>query len=161
MKSQQLQIRVTPGQKALLKRHARQAGQDVSSYVLSRVLPPSTGQFEALLKTARDADERRYALAAIHDLLVELSPGGFDEALAKGDPSGLPAEVQNVVAAMVEQAAALKGVAPPAWVRDVEPLDVPYFAANLESVRLHLLRRSPVAFRRRNVFVDATIGDRV
>ena len=39
-KSEQIQIRVTPHQKAALKRRAKHAGQDVSSYVLSRTLPP-------------------------------------------------------------------------------------------------------------------------
>jgi hypothetical protein len=28
-------------------------------------------------------------------------------------------------------------------------------------LRAHLLRVSPTAFRRRNLFVDATVGDRV
>ena len=41
-KTQQLQIRVTPAQKAELKRLARRSGQDLSSFVLSRALPSAT-----------------------------------------------------------------------------------------------------------------------
>ncbi len=68
-KSHQLQIRVSAGQKAALRRQARRAGLDMSTYVLARALP------------AR--------------------------------------------------------------------------------LRTYLLRSSPVAFKRRNLFVDATVGDRV
>jgi hypothetical protein len=62
---------------------------------------------------------------------------------------------------MVEQAAHQQDVVPPAWVRDVEPLDEPHFAVPLSSLRLHLLRAAPVPFKRRNIFVDSAVGDRV
>jgi len=67
----------------------------------------------------------------------------------------------NYVAAMVEQAAAQKNVLPPKWVRDVAPLDQPFFASELASLRLHLLCSSPVPFKRRNIFVDSSIGARI
>ena len=68
---------------------------------------------------------------------------------------------QNYLAAMVEQAAAQRGVEPPAWVRDVPPLETPYFASGLRTLRQYLMAVSPVPFKRRNLFIDATIGDRV
>jgi hypothetical protein len=37
---------------------------------------------------------------------------------------------------------------------------VPFFATRLKSLRPHLLRTTPVAFRRRNIFADSTIGAR-
>jgi hypothetical protein len=43
----------------------------------------------------------------------------------------------------------------------VKPLERPWFASSLKSLRLHLLTASPPPFRRRNLFVDSTIGDRV
>jgi hypothetical protein len=46
-------------------------------------------------------------------------------------------------------------------VREVAPLEEPHFGAPLQSLRLHLLAASPVAFKRRNIFVDAAVGDRV
>ena len=36
-----------------------------------------------------------------------------------------------------------------------------WFASELKSLRLHLLTKSPAPFRRRNLFVDSTLGDRV
>ena len=60
-----------------------------------------------------------------------------------------------------EEASAERDVAPPEWTGDVAPLDAPWFATTLRSLRLHLLRVAPVAFRRRNLFVDAGAGGRV
>jgi hypothetical protein len=77
------------------------------------------------------------------------------------DLTGLTPLAANYVAAMVEEAASQKREAAPHWTRDVEPLEVPYFAVPFLRLRPHLLRDAPVAFKRRNLFVDATIGDRV
>lgn len=63
---------------------------------------------------------------------------------------------------MVELAAHRRDVPPPAWVRDIKPLErEPHFATSLPGLRLHLLRTSPVPFKRRNIFIDSSIGDRV
>jgi hypothetical protein len=43
----------------------------------------------------------------------------------------------------------------------VEPLERPWFAVPFASLRPHLLSAAPIAFKRRNLFVDATVGDRV
>lgn len=160
-KSEQLQIRVTPAQKAELKRLARRAGTDLSSYVLARALPPLQLRVAAILRALRNDDERRFALAELHDVLVELPPHQFREALADVRVEGLSPFLQNYVAAMVEQAASQKGVAPPAWTRGIPPLDHPHFAVPFPRLRPHLLRAAPVAFKRRNIFVDAAVGARV
>ncbi len=160
-KSQQLQIRVTPEQKAALRRLARRAGQGMSAYVLSRILPPAAARWNRLLRELEKQQEPRFALAALHDLLAELSPADFGDAVADPPPGRLSPYLANYVAAMVEHAAHQKQVAAPPWVGQVEPLDRPHFAAKLASLRLHLLRSSPVAFRRRNLFVDSAVGDRV
>ena len=161
MKTEQLQIRLSPSQKASLRRRARLAGQDVSGFVLSRVLPASADRLEALLAALREPAVLPSVLAELNDLLAALPRGEFKEALAVARLEGLPEEVRNRVAAMVEHAAALKGAPPPPWTRSVEPLATPRFASDLRGLRAHLLRASPVAFRRRNLFVDATVGDRV
>ena len=165
-KSEQLQIRVTPQQKAALKRQARAAGLDVSTYVLSRVLPPERDRFADVLRELGTTADHRFVLAELHDFLVDCPPMEFANALqhaAFTTPSraALSPFLQNYVAAMVEQSAQQKGLTPPAWVRDVPPLDTPYFAGGLRSLRQYLLAVSPVSFKRRNLFVDATIGDRV
>ncbi len=160
-KTQQLQIRVTPAQKSTLARLARRAGQDVSSFVLSRVLPAAALRFAEILSALGDADGQRFALAELNDLLTELAPREFAEVTGEADLRGLSPYLQNYVAAMVELAAHQKGALPPAWVREVRPLAEPHFATPLAGLRLHLLRSSPVPFKRRNIFVDSSLGDRV
>ena len=160
MKTEQLQIRVSAAQKADLRRRARLAGMDLSSFVLSRALPPERDRLAAILRGLRRASTRRFALAEFHDLLEALPAADFAEALSAFDLEGLSPADRNRVAAMVEHAAARKSAAPPAWTRGVEPPDAPDFATDLPGLRAHLLRASPVAFRRRNLFVDSSIGDR-
>jgi len=159
-KSQQLQIRVTPTQKEALKRLARRAGLDVSSYVLSRLEPPVHTRIADILQVLR-REQDRFALAELNDVLARLAPTEFREAVANLDLEGLSPFLQNYVTAMIEHAAHQKGEAPPSWVRDVDPLERPYFAAPFSRLRPHLLHAAPVAFKRRNLFVDATVGDRV
>jgi hypothetical protein len=160
-KTRQLQIRVTPEQKAALARLARSAGQDVSSYVLSRALPAAALRFGEILGALGDADRARFALAELNDLLTGLAPRELAEATGDADLRGLAPYLQNYVAAMVELAAHQKGVAAPGWVREVPPLEEPHFATALQGLRLHLLQVSPVPFKRRNLFVDSSLGDRV
>lgn len=160
-KSKQLQIRVTTAQKAALKRLARRAGMDVSNYVLSTVLPTAKGRFREVVRALHDEENRRFALAELNDLLTTAVPARFHEAVDGIDFEGLSPVMQNYVAAMVERASHMKGVAPPAWVRRVEPLEKPYFAAPFPRLRPYLLRVSPVAFKRRNIFIDSGLGDRV
>lgn len=160
-KSHQLQIRVSAGQKAALRRQASRAGMDMSTYVLARALPASAGKVADLVAALADVDSPRFPLAELNDVLTGLAASAYLEAVEGVDVGHLSPYLQNYVAAMVEQAALQKGVPAPAWVRDVEPLEAPAFAVPFPRLRPYLLRSSPVAFKRRNLFVDATIGDRV
>lgn len=160
-KSSQLQIRVTPRQKAQLKRRAAAAGIDVSTLVLRTVLPPDADRFADLVRTLAGDSSERFVLAELNDLLTSTPAGLFGETVEQVDLTGLSAYRRNYVTAMVELAAHAKGATPPAWVRDIEPLDEPYFVGGLKSLRPHLLRNAPIAFKRRNIFVDASVGDRV
>ncbi|MEP6732706.1 MAG: hypothetical protein ABJE10_18830 [bacterium] len=160
-KSQQLQIRVTPAQKSAMRRLAREADLDVSAYVLSRVLPADEERFAAILRVLHVSGDERFALAELNDFLTALAPARFATAVGRAKLDRLSLLLQNYVAAMVEQAAGQKEVAPPVWTRDVAPLAEPYFATSLSSLRLYLLQASPVPFKRRNLFVDAAVGSRV
>lgn len=160
-KSEQLQIRLTPRQKAALRRRAERAGVGLSAYVLERVLPRGEERFAELVSAVADDGKRRFALAELNDLLSGLGAAEFAQATAEVELAGLSPRMRNYVAAMVEQAAHLKGVRPPDWVIDVEPLGEPWFAVPFASLRLHLMRSAPVPFKRRNLFVDSAIGDRV
>jgi len=160
-KTEQLQVRVTPRQKAALKRAARRAGESVSEYVLARVLPSGRDRLEELVHALRDENQRRYALAEINVLLAGLEPVELAEAVAARPDGDLTPYMQNYFAAMIEQAAVQKGIAPPSWLGEIEPLEEPHFATPLAGLRLHLLRASPVPYRRRNIFVDSGVGSRV
>ena len=160
-KTRQLQIRVTSTQKSAIKRLARRAGQSVSGYVLSRLLPEERVRFGAILSALREDGEWRFVLAELNDFLADLSASEFDDAIADAELQGLSPLLRNYVAAMIEQTAARMGADPPAWTADVEPLDKPHFPVPFRSLRPHLLRVAPVAFKRRNIFVDSTVGDRV
>jgi hypothetical protein len=133
----------------------------MSALVLERALPPEQQRFEAVLRALGRADGRSHAFAELHDLLTGLASSELPTAVASADLSRLDAYLQNYVAALVEQAADQKGLVPPTWVRDVEPLTEPHFATDLPGLRRHLLAASPVPFRRRNLFVDSALGDRV
>jgi hypothetical protein len=130
----------------------------MSSYVLSRALPSARTRFEELLSLLGEGPEDRYVLAELNDLLARLAPAEFGDTLAHADLSRLAPMPRNYVAAMVEHAAHLKGTAPPPWTADVAPLESPHFTTPLAGLRLHLLRASPVPFKRRNIFVDASVG---
>ena len=163
-KTQQLQIRVTPQQKATLKRRAKAAGVDLSTFVLAHALPSDGNRFAELVRVLRHDAKRSFALAELSDLLHACSPADFADAVGRAEAgalSGLPPYVQNYVAAMTEQAAYQKGVAAPEWTRSIAPLATPHFATPLTSLRPHLLRAAPVPFKRRNIFVDASVGVRI
>jgi hypothetical protein len=118
-------------------------------------------RFAEILNSLREEEKCSYPLAALNDLLTDLRRGEFKDAVGDADLHGLSSFLQNYVAAMVEQAAHQKNVRPPIWVHKIEPLTEPWFGTDLQSLRPHLLRSSPVPFKRRNLFVDSAVGDRV
>ncbi len=160
-KSEQLQIRIGPADKARIRDRAAEAGMTVSDWVLRQALPPLEQQFRANVEAlAANPDRRSFAFAAIHDFLAGLA--GSELAQSVSNPPGvdLPPFEANYLAAMIEYAAASKGVSPPRWTSAVPPLPEPWFGTSLKSLRLHLLTRSPPPFRRRNLFIDSSIGQR-
>ncbi|MEO6446804.1 MAG: hypothetical protein ABIZ91_00875 [Gemmatimonadaceae bacterium] len=160
-KTDYLQIRISPADKARLRRRAERVAKDISTYVLDRILPAQGDEYERLVDAAR-GPESSYAFAALHDFLAALGRHDFaravaDDPLRRGDRD----RFANYVAAMVEHTASRLNQKPPGWTSSVAPLESPWFATTLLSLRLHLLLNSPAAFRVRNLFVDATVGDRV
>lgn len=160
-KTAQLQIRVSPAEKAAIQRAARRAGMDMSSFVLGRLLPAAAGRFQELVAACREDSGRRFALAELNSFLSGLGAGELREAVAAPLPAGLAATEANYIAAMVEYACAQRDIVPPAWTGAIAPLATPVFGSELESLRLYLLTHAPPPFRRRNIFIDASIGARV
>ncbi len=159
-KNSQLQIRLTAAQKSAIHRLARRAGKTVSEWVLQRATAGGGDRFVALLLELNRAHLQQPVWAALHDLLESLSPSEFVQALPAPEVPLSPLS-SNLVAAMVEYAAQRKGIEPPGWTATIQPLDRPWFASDLRSLHPYLMVHSPVAFRRRNLFVESSIGRRV
>jgi hypothetical protein len=159
-KSSQLQIRVSPAQKAAIRRAARGAGLEISSYVLARVLPAPARRFQDLTGACADSMDGRFALAELNSWLASLGAGELQNAVSSPPPRLTP-YLANYVAAMVEYACAKHDAAPPSWVWSTPPLTEPVFGSALMSLRLYLLTHSPAPFRRRNIFIDSSVGSRV
>jgi hypothetical protein len=158
-RTSQLQIRVTPAEKAALKRLADASGDSVSGYVLSRVLPSAELELGSLLDAlTQTGTNHRVTLAEFQRTLDRLGPVDLTTAVPPPAPGTLSPVLLNCVAAMVESTARRMGSGPPPWVRDVPPLPRPHFGWVLRSLRPHQLRVAPVAFKRRNIFFDPATG---
>lgn len=161
-KSAQLQIRVSPEQKRRIKSKATQAGEDVSQWVLRRLLPDCADELQGMIDTlSRSLKLRSQILAELHDYLVSSDSAQLGHAFNTLDLSGLAPFDANYVAAMIETACENRNVAPPIWLSNITPLADPWFATSLKSLRVHLLTASPPPFRRRNLYIDSTLGARV
>ncbi len=161
-KTEQLQLRVSPEQKARIKAAALAADEDVSRWVLRRLLPPAADELQRLIDTLTSPRvERSLTFAEIHDFLSRQTAADLQMAVRSAKLSSLGPFESNYVAAMVETACGNKHLLAPDWLKDIAPLPDPWFASKLKNLRLHLLTSSPPPFRRRNLFVDSTLGARV
>ena len=160
-KTEQMQIRVSAQEKAAIQRAAATAGMDMSAYVLAKVLSVPAAQFRDCVQDCADSASSRFALAELNSLLSNFTTGELRDAVAAPMPPGLSPFLANYITAMVEYACSQHAIAAPAWTRSIPPLAEPVYGSKLLSVRLHLLTHSPPPFRARNIFIDATLGDRV
>ena len=160
-KTTQLQLRVSVAQKRLIQRSAKSAGMSVSAWILARVQPECRQEMQHLFDDLSRAVDPSYLLAELNDRLGRMDRAELERVL--GEPMRPPARasLQNQIAAMIELAAHRRSAAVPAWVRDIPPLTKPVFATGLMGLRLHLLVHAPPPFRRRNLFVDSSLGDQV
>jgi hypothetical protein len=116
------------------------------------------GAFRRLAAEVDTSDRISYPLAELNDLLSSADAASVESLPqpAISDPYRL-----NYVTAMVELAAHRASCVPPLWTTSVKPLDEPVFIDPSLSLRPHLLTSSPPPFRRRNIFIDSSLGDRV
>ena len=123
---------------------------------------PVEREFQALCRElVKRSHARSYIFAELHDFLDRLNGEDFERAVRHAPEVSLPPFETNYLAAMIEYAAGLEGAIPPDWTREVPPLERPWFASSLKGLRLYLLTNSPPPFRRRNLFVDSSVGQRV
>ena len=160
-KTAQLQIRVSTAEKKVIQKAATTAGMGMSEYILSRLLPQQKQKLQECLRQLRSAREISFGLAEVHDLFQKMTSFEFEDSLRENPLSRLSPYLQNYIAAMVEETALQKGVSVPMWTKDIAPLAQPVFGSALKNLRLHLLTQSPIPFRKRNIFIDSTIGSRV
>jgi len=160
-KNEQLQIRLSASEKSAIKNRARLANMDMSSWVLSNIFPSRQKYFHELLIKLEETQNKKLLLADLHDFLNKLEPDEFEQALQYPPLTDLGNYLNNYVCAMIEHAAYKKRISTPAWIKDIAPLQKPVFGSDLKSLRLYLLSHSPPAFRRRNIFIDSSIGERV
>lgn len=160
-RSDQLQIRVSPAEKIAIRRAAEHAGMDMSAYILGRALPIPAMRLQACIEDCAGPAPPSFGLAELNTLLSGWTTAELRDAIAAPPTTALTPFLYNYIAAMIEQACERRAVCVPGWVRAIAPLREPAFGTTLKSLRLHLLTHSPPPFRRRNIFIDATVGDRV
>lgn len=152
-KTSQLQIRVSPAEKAALKRLAAEAELSLSAYVLAAALPSSRRELEHRIDAFMSAPDRTEALADLVGFLRGLAPAEYSGLVADARLGEVPDLLKNYVAAAVEQEARRKGLEPPEWTKRVEILARPHFAPDLRGLRPHLMRTTSPAFKRRRAFI--------
>lgn len=144
-----------------IRREAMRTGMDMSVNVPGRLPPAPAAALQQAIAALNGPAKPAYALAEINSLLSGLTTGELRQAVAEAPEAPLSPFLANYVAAMVEAACSVHGVPLPAWTRTVAPLEEPVFGSTLPSLRLYLLTHSPAPFRRRNLFIDSSIGARV
>jgi hypothetical protein len=159
-KTAQLQIRVSTAEKAAIQRAAKQAGVDMSTYVLERMLSIPAARFQQCM-VAVAGPQPSFGLAELNSLLTGALANELRAAVDAAPEISLSPYIANYVAAMVELACERRAIAIPHWTKLVTPLKEPAFGSQLPSLRHYLLTQSPAAFRRRNIFIDSTLGSRV
>ena len=160
-KTEQLQVRLSREEKQAIKRLAADAGGGVSEWVLKTLLPKGSLEFQQIISKLAKGECVSHALATLNDFLTSLTRVEFKNAVKEDPCHKLSNLWANQVAAMVEQRAHQLGLISPDWLAGVEPLNIPYFATELQSLRPYLLCISPPPFRKRNIFIDSAVGDRV
>lgn len=159
-KTEQLQIRLSREEKRAIKGLAASANESVSSWVLKTLLPKRSLEFQGIISSLGRNSES-HVLAALNDFLTSLTRVEFAGAVQAMPCKSLSTRCANQIAAMVEQRAHQLGIAAPDWLAEIEALREPYFGSELQSLRPYLLTFSPPPFRKRNIFIDSSVGDRV
>ena len=158
-KTEQLQIRVSPQEKAQIKRIAKAANLSMSDWVITKLLPDHQQRFHQLVIALNNSEPVSFTLAALNNFLAQLTSDEFRSAVCEKPRLPDDEYLKNYIAAMIEYTANNNTVNAPDWVQDIQPLNKPSFGSNLKSLRLYLLTHSPPPFRSRNIFIDSTVGD--
>lgn len=161
IKDEFLQIRLSSIQKELIRSAAKSANTDMSSWIMSKVINNQSDEFLNIVRKLISNQKQSYIYAEIHDYLMKCDSKDFSKSVEAG-PTGMLDKFQlNYVAAMVEHRAKQLQAIIPQWCEEIPILETPFFGSSLKSLKLYLLLNSPLAFRRRKIFIDSTVGSRV
>ncbi len=158
MKSTHIQIRISPEQKNKIAKAASRKGVGMTTWVLEKLFPELSEKLEELIQELAKSKNSSFVFAEINDFLSALSSRELSQALENLNLEKLEVFEQNYLAAMIELACEKKSIACPEIT--TAELSSPWFATELESLKLYLLLNSPAPFRKRNIFIDSSIGDR-
>lgn len=154
-----IQIRVSDREKKAILKSAKLSGFDISGFILSKCLSPIEKEFLEITQKLHNVKKASFILAELHDFLQRLNSSSLKEAVKTSPDS--EGYYRHYVAAMVETACDQKNILPPQWVSESKGLETPVFGTDLNSLRFYLLTHSPIPFRKRNIFIDSTLGSRV
>lgn len=164
MKNSFIQIRVSTEEKELIRSRAKQAHLEMSEWILQSIIPNPQAKFLSLLarlKRVQDSKERNFVINEIAVFLHRLSSEELHRAVSNPLEVGLNNLMDNYIAAMIEQTCVAKKIIAPVWLSEKTGVAEPFFGVEFFAVRLYLLSVSPPSFRKRNIFIDASIGDLV
>jgi hypothetical protein len=164
MKTDHIQIRVTKEEKAAIQAASQRAHLEMSQWILQKILPDPEAKLLTLLaklKRVENTKNRSFILNELASFLARLSGHELQMAIAKPINIGLSELMDNYVAAMIEQACVFKKIAPTLWLTEKTSVEQPFFGTKLQSMRLYLLIVSPPSFKKRNIFIDSSIGELV
>ncbi|PCI64572.1 MAG: hypothetical protein COB38_12570 [Gammaproteobacteria bacterium] len=160
-KDEFLQIRLSSKQKESIRNAAKMANADMSSWILSKVLNSQSDDFLKVIEKLVSSQQQSYIYAEIHDLLMKCDHNIFGETVKLPPTAQLNSFQLNYITAMVEHRAMQLSEKTPNWCSEINSLKKPHFGSNLKCLKLYLLLNSPLAFRKRNIFIDSTVGQRV
>lgn len=126
---------------------------------VARYVPPTIKELSTKLL---DGESARLCLAEFVDDFLSADRAERIRLTAEKPQSVADPKINAYMAAAVEHLCFQHGVPVPAWVNEPEYfLPVPWFPLNYQNIRAIVLAESPVPFRRRNIFVDSTVLQRV
>ncbi|MBN1115197.1 MAG: hypothetical protein JXA66_07645 [Oligoflexia bacterium] len=161
-KSDTIQIRVSANDKKKLKRLADTNRLTISEYIIKMCLLDNTSDTlrQIYSELACAGNDKSYYFAFLNDYLMKV-PVYLWKSITDYKPDFPEQGDLAYVAALMEQTAHVRNLSTPSWCSDVKALDEPFMASSIKKLRLYLLINSPVPFRKRNIFIDSSAGDRV
>ena len=163
MKSDYIQIRVSKLEKKAIKTAAYDAGLDMSAYILGHLDIDLGSQWQSLLANLQDLklEDSHFCWAAIIDFLTPLDANQFQHLFQYAEQWNLDPENQNYLAATIERKALSLNIPAPKWLSEIAPCAYPYFEDETPKLKQYLLLHGDPVFRRRNIFIDSSIGGRI